>query len=178
MVNDQARLAELPMPQSLPRTRTSWRLARAHRQVVLIVHVLASVGLFGIALTALGFATLALRSDDTSMRQALLRAIELLDRPLLPILAVVSVASGVLLCLGTAWGLFTHVWIVTKQVIMATLIVTGVFWIGESARQALEVGTPSAVLLGLYAGHLALLVTATTLSIVKPKAQLKKEMTR
>ncbi len=166
------------MPQSLPRTGTSWRLARAHRQVVLIVHVLASVGLFGIALTALGFATLALRSDDTSMRQALLRAIELLDRPLLSILAVVSVASGVLLCRGTAWGLFTHVWIVTKQVIMATLIVTGVFWIGESARQALEVGTPSAVLLGLYASHLALLVTVTTLSIVKPKAQLKKEMTR
>jgi hypothetical protein len=176
MGNDRLTPAMLSPPWSQPRTHTLWRLARGHRQVVVIAHVLSSVGLFGIALTAVAFAALALWSGDASTRQALLRAIELLDRPLLPVLAVASVSSGVLLCLGTAWGLFTHVWIVAKQVIMVTLIVTGVFWIGDAVRRALDVGAPSAVLLGLLVSHVALLVTATALAVIKPKARLKKEI--
>ena len=92
--------------------------------------------------------------------------------------AAISLVSGVVLALGTPWGLFRHFWITAKLVInVAMLAVSGAVlsrFVEEAAgraRDGVAVGDLGPrILLGSSAG-LVLLVTATALSVWRPRSR-------
>ena len=90
---------------------------RAHK-VALTAHILTAVGWFGIAVVVAFCGLAAAASDDRLLATALYRTME--TAPWLSIPAgLAAVATGVLLGLGTSFGLIRHWWVVVKIVIAA-----------------------------------------------------------
>jgi len=104
----------------------------AVRRLALTAHVVASVGWIGAAVVFLAISALALTArDDLTVRGAYV----LMEREgwlvLVP-LAFASLVTGLVMSLGTTWGLFRHYWVVAKLVItvfstVILLIYTGTF---------------------------------------------------
>jgi hypothetical protein len=90
-----------------------------------------------------------------------------------PPLALGTIVSGVLLSLGTKWGLLKHTWIVAKIVLTVGVIATAVQLIDRfaQAETGITMGllvSPSQLRLGLSAVHLLMLLVATIISVYKP----------
>ena len=150
--------------------------APALRKFTYTTHVTTSVGWIGAVLVFLALAAIALSSpDERTVRGAYLLMAPTAWFVLVP-LAHASLLSGIMLSLGTAWGLFRHYWVVLKLVITAfstviLLIYMGTFrqMAGVAADPVVELGlvrNPSPLLHAVLA--LALLLAATVLAIYKP----------
>ena len=151
-------------------------LAPAIRKFTFATHVTTSVGWIGAVLVFLALAAIGLSSEDErTVRGAYLVMAPAAWFVLVP-LAHASLLSGVVLSLGTAWGLMRHYWVVLKLVITAfstviLLIYMGTFrqMAGVAADPVVELGlvrNPSPLLHAILA--LALLLVATVLAIYKP----------
>lgn len=83
----------------------------AVRKLALSAHLTVSVGWIGavIAYLSLGFA--AVSTDDTETVRAAWIAMEITGWFVLVPLAITSLLTGVLMALGTKWGLFRHYWV-------------------------------------------------------------------
>lgn len=94
------------------------------RKLALTAHVTASVGWLGAIIVFLGLAVVGLTSQDAKTVRAAYLVMEPAARLVLVPLSFASLVTGVVLSLGTAWGLFRHYWIVFKLVItvFATII--------------------------------------------------------
>jgi hypothetical protein len=151
-------------------------MTAALRRFTLTTHVTSSVGWLGAVLTFIALAAIGLTSGD----ERVVRGSYLLMAPaawfvLVP-LAHASLLSGLVLALGTAWGLFRHYWVALKLAITAfataiLLVYMGTFreMAGVAADPVAELGlvrNPSPLVHGVLA--LVLLLTATVLSIYKP----------
>jgi hypothetical protein len=97
--------------------------------------------------------------------------------------AISTIISGVLLSVGTRWGLLEHSWVVTKLMLTVGVITTAIQFDGRLAQQAMAAlsaltvddgtilgiaSTPSSLLLALVLAHVLMLGTATVLSVYKP----------
>ena len=148
----------------------------AVRRLALTAHVTVSVGWIGAALVFLAIAVVALTAgDDLTVRGAYV----LMERAgwlvLVP-LAFASLLTGVVMSLGTTWGLFWHYWVVVKLVItvfstIILLIYTGTFrqmaHVAANPNVALDgVRNPSPLLHAILA--IVLLLTASVLAVYKP----------
>jgi hypothetical protein len=93
-----------------------FRLSPFERKAALTAHVIASVGWLGadVVLLALGVAGLA--TADVPTRDAVYRTAWLLGPYVLLPFGLLALLSGVLLGLGTKWGLLRHRWVVAKLV--------------------------------------------------------------
>ncbi|MGH8903187.1 MAG: hypothetical protein ACRDYA_16340 [Egibacteraceae bacterium] len=115
-----------------------------------------------------GFRRRATRAAYTSM--------ELLIHPFLPTLAISAFVSGIVLSVGTKWGLFKHYWIVTKLLLNIAVILLGANIVKSLVEQALaatagaapELGATGALLVVASSTNLAMLVAATVVSVYKP----------
>ncbi len=89
-------------------------LSRRTRRAVLVLHVVVSVGWLGLtaALLALGIAGAASRDRGTA--GAAYPAMRILVDWLVPPVSLLSLVSGLVLALGTHWGLARHRWVLTK----------------------------------------------------------------
>ena len=89
-------------------------LTRRARRAVLVLHVAVSVGWLGLtaALLALGIGGAASRDPGTVA--AAYRAMRLVTDWLVAPVSLLSLVSGLVLALGTHWGLARHRWIYTK----------------------------------------------------------------
>ena len=150
--------------------------APALRKLTFTTHVTTSVGWIGAVLVFLALAAIGLSSpDERTVRGAYLLMAPAAWFVLVP-LAHASLLSGIMLSLGTAWGLFRHYWVVLKLVITAfstviLLIYMGTFrqMAGVAADPVVELGlvrNPSPLLHAVLA--LVLLLAATVLAIYKP----------
>ena len=150
-------------------TPAGFRLrGRAHK-LALTAHILTSVGWFGIAIVVAFCGLAAAASDDRVLASALYRTME--TAPWLSIPAgLAAVATGVLLGLGTSFGLVRHWWVVVKIVIAAAVIVTDAVLVGHVAHDAVagRVGPP---LYGSTIAHVVVLGVATVLSVFKPRGR-------
>ena len=150
--------------------------APALRRFTLTTHVTASVGWIGAVLVFLALAAIGLTSQD----ERTVRGVYLVMAPaawfvLVP-LAHASLLSGIVLSLGTTWGLFRHYWVVLKLLITAFSTVILMIYMssfrqmaGVAADPVVELGlvrNPSPMLHAILA--LTLLVAATGLAIYKP----------
>jgi hypothetical protein len=100
------------------------RLAPAPRKLALAVHLAVSVGWVGAvaAYTALDLA--AATSDDPQALRAAYIGMGLIAGSVIIPLALASVATGLLVSLGTKWGLLRHWWVLISFVltIFATVV--------------------------------------------------------
>ncbi|MQY35952.1 hypothetical protein SRB17_39480 [Streptomyces sp. RB17] len=87
-----------------PRARKSW----------IVVHVVVSVGWLALMLCLLTLGATALTTDDADTLRTAYRAMGMLGDALIVPLSLLTLLSGVVLSLGTPWGLFRHYWVATK----------------------------------------------------------------
>lgn len=92
------------------------------RKFVLATHLVFSVGWIGTVVAYLALGIAAVRSEDTATVRAAWTAMELTGWYVIVPLAVASLLTGLLMALGTKWGLFQHYWVVISFVL--TLIST------------------------------------------------------
>ena len=151
------------------------------RKFALTTHVTSTLGWLGAIIGFLALAIAALTSRDVQLVRGLYLAMQLTGWYVLVPLCVASLTTGLIMSLGTSWGLFRHYWVLVKFVItiLAAIILfmytQTLDQLGALARDPAlsidELRNPSPV---LHSGLavLALLVNAT-LSIYKPKGMTK-----
>jgi hypothetical protein len=81
-----------------------------------------------------------------------------------------AVATGVLLGIGTTWGLVRHWWVVAKIAIAVAVIATDAVIVGRAAHDA-AAGESGAPLTGPTVAHVVVLAVATVLSVFKPRGR-------
>jgi hypothetical protein len=143
-----------PAVSSAPR----WRLRPGPRRLLVLLHVVVSVGWVG--------------ADAAAYRTAGLLA-GLLYAPF----SLLALVTGVLLSLGTRWGLVRYYWVAAKLVGNLALVVGGNLVVVpriESAAGLAAAGSVTAIggtrlmAVSALSVGLTLLLVATALSVVKP----------
>ncbi len=148
----------------------------ALRRFTFTAHLTSSLGWLGAALAFLAFAVIGFTADDpVKVRGAYLLMAPAAWFVLIP-LAHASLLSGIVLSLGTTWGLFRYYWVALKLgiTVFATailLIYMGTFqeMAGVAADPVVDLAAvrdASPIVHGTLA--LVLLVAATVLGVYKP----------
>ena len=123
------------------------------RKFVLSVHLTVSVGWIGAVAAYLVLVVAAMTSQDTQSLRAAWIAMELTGRFAIVPLALASLLTGLVISLGTKWGLFQHYWVLISLVL--TIFATVVLLLHMqtvSAYAGIAVETDSANVGGLRGG--------------------------
>jgi hypothetical protein len=156
--------------QGRPGARPRFRLRGDGYKLALAAHVVSAAGWFGIALFVAFCRLLAAAVNDPSLTRALYRTIEASPRLSVP-LGLLAVATGVIMGVGTRYGLVRHWWVVAKIAIAVAVVLADALIIGSAAQRALASGHAPIVLSGVTIGHAVALATAIVLSVFKPRAR-------
>jgi hypothetical protein len=146
------------------------RLPKRVRSSLLTVHVAASAGWLGLDGALVVLEVIGLNSADPALRTGISVAMTAIACWVLVPLVFASLCTGLVLGLGTSWGLARHWWLVAKSGIAAVLAVTGVVLMLPRLSQVLAgEGEPIQLkMLALRSFALVLLLIATGISVVKP----------
>ena len=150
----------------------------AVRRLALTTHVTSSVGWVGAVVVFLALAGLGLSSEDAQTVRGVYLAMEHAAWLTLVPFAFASLATGIVMSLGTTWGLFRHYWVVVKLLITAFATVILLIYM-QTFRQMAAVAAdplaaidvvrnPSPLVHAVLA--LVILLVATVLAIYKPQA--------
>jgi hypothetical protein len=92
------------------------QLSRRARRGFVIAHVVASVGWLGLTLCllVLSIAGATANGTDTATAEAAYRSMKIFGDWLLAPLALATIVTGLVLSLGTPWGLARHRWVFVK----------------------------------------------------------------
>ena len=159
-------------------------LDRRWRRVVLILHIVASGAWIGIDVMVAVLVWTGRFGADADVRGLAYRALAaFVVWPMLTA-GLVSLVTGIVLGLGTKWGLVRYRWVAVKlvlNVVLCTLIVValepGMDAVAAYGRDlAAGAGTPEAVSSLFFppAVSLTTLTFATVLSVVKPWGRLRR----
>ncbi|MFI5907801.1 DUF2269 domain-containing protein [Dactylosporangium sp. NPDC051541] len=155
-------------------------LRPALRRLVLVLHVGVSVGWLGAVAASLALGVTGLVATGPGVVRGAYLLLEPVGWALLVPLSVAGLATGLVLSLGTRWGLLRHYWVLFKLLI--NLVATGVLLLymrtlsavaamaGDPATSLDDLRTPSPVVHA--AGALVLLVVALALSVYKPRGRI------
>lgn len=150
----------------------------ALRKLTLSVHLAASVGWFGAVAAYLALDVSTVASQDPAMLRAAYLGMEVIVRAVIVPLAVASLLTGILISLGTRWGLFRHYWVVISLTL--TVFATVVLWLETStvavyARTAADPSTSVAELDAMGStllhsiGGMVVLLVILVLNVYKPR---------
>ena len=89
-------------------------LKRPARRALLVVHVAASAAWLGLTLGLLALALTAATTESAPMIEAACRSMKVFTDWLVIPVALLTLLSGLVLSLGTKWGLARHHWVFTK----------------------------------------------------------------
>lgn len=157
--------------------RARWRLGRGTRKAVLIVHIIASVALLGEVWGLVVLNVTATLTTDTALAHAAYRLMEsLVFAGGIP-LSMVALGSGITLSLSSRWGLFRHYWVFAKLLLLIAVILCGMLlFTPVEVADAVQRGTQSAAWqweqVAVLTAQLAMLITATVLSVLKPRRRI------
>lgn len=165
-----------------------WRLGARTRKGVLVVHIVSAGAWIGIDVVMGVFVFTALLADDESTRALCYRALELFAVWPLLTTGLLCLASGVVLGLGTKWGLVRYWWVAIKlalNVLLTALVLVALrpqvmemaeqgrrFMAGEAA--SLAVGD---LIFPPIVSPTALLI-AFVLAVFKPWGRIRKRPAR
>lgn len=165
--------------------RTAGRqLPRRVRKAVLVVHLAAAGAWLGLDVVLAVLIGTAGLTDDPNTKAVSLQALELFSVMPMLIIGLVCLVSGLVLGLGTKYGLVRYWWVAVKLVLNIVLVVlvatalrSGVQEAAEQAR-LLSTGQIDAVPLGdlrfpPIVSPIALMV-AVTLSVYKPWGRIRR----
>lgn len=94
------------------------------RKLFLTTHITVSVGWIGAVLAYLALVVAAMTGESDQLLRAAWIALEVIGWYAIVPLALTALASGIVIALGTPWGLFRHYWVVAS--LLLTLIATAV----------------------------------------------------
>jgi len=146
------------------------------RKFVLTVHLTFSVGWIGAVVAYLALAVAAVTSQDAQTVRAAWIAMELTGWFVMVPLALAALLTGLVISLGTPWGLFRHYWVLITFVltILSTVVLLlhmpTVCSLADVAREAdgADLGGLGGDLLHPGLGLVVLLVI-TVLNVYKPR---------
>lgn len=154
------------------------------RKFALMAHIVSSVGWIGALVVYLALAITGLTSHSAQMVRAAYLAMELAAWFVIVPLSLASFLSGLVLTIGTAWGLFRHYWVIFKLFLNVFAVIVLLLYtqsIGHFAGIAANETLPTAALSALRnpthvlhtSGALLMLLAATTLSVYKPRGMTR-----
>ena len=151
-------------------------LAPRRRRIWLTLHVGFSVGWLGVALTMTALALIGSTADSHPMRHGAYEILHVIDLAVaIPSMAL-SIITGLVVSLGTKWGLVRHWWVIVKFSISVSIpLVAGTVestLADELAHRTVDpAGQPATTGIALVAclgAFTAALWIATILSVTKP----------
>jgi len=148
----------------------------ALRKAALAVHLTVSVGWIG---SVVSYLALGLWADNTTDDQSIRAAWAAMDTigwyAIVP-LAVTSLTTGLLMALGTRWGLFRHYWVVISLILTVIAVVVLLLHMPDvtaTAQFAASASEDQLVDLGGDLAHpatgLVILLIVEALNLYKPK---------
>lgn len=164
-----------PAPARTARRRP-W-LSGAWRRSVVLVHVVSSVGWFGVTATFVVLTIGLLAVRDAGTLRSGYAVHELLVTWLARPAALLALGTGLLLSFGTQWGLTRYWWVPAKLVLLVATVAVTVSLSPDTLAFAIAyaeaAGTPAYteaqhVLVALAFFHVATIGAATGLSVFKP----------
>lgn len=156
-------------------------MTRRVRKFALTVHITSSIGWLGAIVGFLVLSIAGLTSQDAQIVRGVYLSMELTGWYVLVPGCLASLITGLVMSLGTSWGLFRHYWILVKFLI--TIVAAVILFMytqtlsnmGDLAANPTlsidELRNPSPVL-HASAALLALLI-AVTLSVYKPQGMTR-----
>ena len=109
--------------------------APALRKWVLAIHIAVSVGWIGAVLAYLALDATTVTSDDASTLRAAYVGMEVVALRVIVPLALAAFVTGILISLGTRWGLFRHYWVIFSLVL--TILAVAVLLVETQTISAL-----------------------------------------
>ncbi len=153
------------------------------RKRSLIAHVATSVGWLGAVGAFLALSIAGLIGEDAERVRSAYLAVETIGWLVIVPLSFASLLTGLIMSLGTEWGLFRHYWVVIKlvlNVLASAVLLLHMMPIGKVAKFAGTSPHTGGALHGLggqpiadAAAAIAVLLVATVLSVIKPRGRTK-----
>jgi hypothetical protein len=145
-----------------------WTLARLARRWVLTVHIIVSVSLLG---DSAGFLAVAVRSaiaEDPQVTNAGWEVLQMFSVVFGIPLSLAALITGLILGLGSNWGIFRYPWVTTKLLLIISVMLIGSFVLpGLEELRSGTGGAETRLIAGAAYDVLALSV-ATGLAVFKP----------
>jgi hypothetical protein len=148
------------------------------RKLALAVHLTCSVGWIGaVAAYLILDLTVASNRDPDAIRWAWSGMGAITERVIVPF-ALASVLTGLVVALGTPWGLFRHWWVLVSFLLTlfaAAVLLTEAGFIARAASTAADPATTRAEILALphtlphSIGGIVVLLTVQVLNVYKPR---------
>jgi uncharacterized membrane protein len=147
------------------------------RKFVLAAHLTFSVGWIGAVVAYLGLGVSAVTSQDAQTVRAAWIAMELIGWSVIIPLALASNLTGLVMALGTPWGLFRHYWVLISLVltVLSTIVLLEhmptVSSLADLARKADDADLAGGLGGDLFHPGVGLLVllVITVLNVYKPR---------
>ena len=146
------------------------------RKLALAVHLTVAVGWIGAAAAYLALGIAAANSQDAPTVRGAWIAMELIGWYVIVPLAVASVVTGLVMALGTRWGLFRHYWVVFSLALTIFATVILLLHMPTVSVQAEVARTADAAGLGRLGSDIAhpaiglvLLLVILVLNVYKPR---------
>lgn len=158
-----------------------WRRGARARRGVLVVHIAAAGTWLGIDVVLAVLVGTALFEPDVAAAVTALRALTFLVWPLLAA-GVLCLVSGVVLGLGSKWGVVRYRWVAVKLVLNVVLVVLVAVLLRPAVADAGELAAGWAGAVPPPVGDLVYppivsttaLLVAMTLSVVKPWGRIRR----
>jgi Predicted integral membrane protein (DUF2269) len=160
-------------PATIGRATTpGWRLGRRARHWVLTVHIAVSVGLLGDSAGFLAVAIRHARADDPAVRDATRDVLKTFALWFGIPLSFLALLSGLVLGIGTRWGVFRYPWVIAKLALVVTVIAVGAIVFRPLLFGNTADTNGTALIVGA-AWDVAALALATGLGVFKPGRRLR-----
>ena len=169
------------------RAKQSGQLSPRWRNTLLTVHIVVSVSLIGADITAIMLSMTGLMSHVPERIRASYLVMELLAENILVPFALAALLTGILLGLGTRWGLTRYYWVLTKLLLTITAISALVLVlrprVSQAATEVLRIPLAELAKNGIgqigigvtigIAAALLVLLTVATLAVNKPWGKIR-----
>ena len=150
------------------------------RKFALSVHLTFSVGWIGAVIAYLALGVAAVSSEDVQSVRAAWTAMELTGWFVIVPLALASLLTGLVMALGTRWGLFRHYWVsisFTLTVLATVVLLLHMPTVSSMASVAQEAEGASLEALGGDLFHpgvgLVVLLVVQVLNLYKPRGMTR-----
>ncbi|MGW1373309.1 DUF2269 domain-containing protein [Streptomyces sp. NPDC002446] len=149
------------------------QLSRPARRALLVLHVAVSVSWLGLTLGLLTLGITGYSAGSPDMAAVAYRAMKIFGDWLLLPIALGSLVSGLVLSLGTRWGLARHRWVFIKFWLTVVTVLLSVFSLRPginrlAAEAAAGTATPDINLVVAPSVATATYLFITAISVLKP----------
>lgn len=171
-----AALVSAPLGSAQRVSAPRFRLAPRTRKAVVVLHVIASVALLGQVWVNMVLALFAMATSDAGAARVAYTFLQLFVFSSAIPFTMLSLLTGVVLGVGSKWGVLRYRWVSAKLVLLVLTVLIGMTVQGPLLEQLVAAPSPGvrwahAATTGL---QLVLLVVATWLSVFKPGGRIRR----